>query len=182
MNIKDNKKSKQSINKIKNSICKMLKSVNHNQLTIKEICLDAGINRTTFYAHFDSIESALYQICEEYITKAYKIFLNTQIPYKDRLKRSIDIIYERKDFFGYVFNNVHDLEMKIFTMVENCFLDENYLGGGEQAKLSLAFIISGFIGVGKIYFNSKFSHMTTQQFADILCSTINFTNPYFMIK
>lgn len=182
MNIKNNKRAQDSKNKIKNAICNMLQTVGHNQLSIKSICANAGVNRTTFYSHFDGVEDALYQICEEYIVKAYKIFLKTNIPYKTRIKNAIEIIIDKIDFFNYVFTNVHNLELKILEMVQTCYVGNDDFINNDQAKLSLAFIISGFIGVGKLYFNSQNSKIDSQQFADVLCSAINLSNPYFIIK
>lgn len=184
MNTKNNNKSKESIKNIQKAVCKLLQIVGHEKLTIKQICDEAKVNRTTFYAHFDTIEDVLYEICEEHIIKAYEIFLNRNIPYQQRIKQTMDVLMENAEFFAYVFEHVHNLEIKILNMVESCCDDANNEQNPEQAKLSLAFIISGFVGVGKIYFtNEKYKNkMTPEQFSEILCGTINQANPYFIIK
>lgn len=182
MNRKDNKRAQTSVQKIKKSASILIKSTGHKKITIKDICNKAKINRTTFYAHFDSIEAVLYEICEEYIVSCYKIFLDKSLSYKTRIKMTIELIQEDLDFFAYIFDNVHNLELKILEMVENCYKDDDFVSGVEAARLSLAFIISGFVGVGRIYFNSEKYKMTPEEFADILNSAINVSNPYFTIK
>ena len=184
MNTKNNKKALSSIQNIKKATCKLLQSVKYEKLTIKGICNEAKINRTTFYAHFDSIESVLYEICEEYIIRAYKIFLNTSVPYQKRIKQTLEVLFENFEFFAYIFENVHNLEIKILKMVEFAYKDEESNLTSEQAKLSLAFIISGFVGVGKIYFNDESykNKMKPEDFAEVLCGAINQYNPYFTIK
>jgi len=182
MNIKDNKRAQMSVQKIKKATAKLIKNIKEKKITIKDICKEAGINRTTFYAHFDSTESVVYEICEEYIIGCYRIFLDTNTPYRTRIKKTVELIHNDLDFFAYVFENVHNLELKILEMVENYYTDNDFVSGADAAKLSLAFIISGFVGVGKIYFNSKKYHMNPGEFADILYNAINMSNPYFTIK
>lgn len=182
MNRKNNKRAQNSIQKIKKSASILIKNINHKKMTIKDICNKAKINRATFYAHFDSIESVLYEICEEYIINCYKIFLDKNLSYKTRIRNAIELIQEDLDFFAYIFDNVHNLELKILEMVENYYTDDDFVSGTKAARLSLAFIISGFVGVGKIYFNSEKYKMKPEEFADILYSAINVSNPYFTIK
>ena len=98
MNVKNNKKYQQSFEKIKTAICTLLKEDEQKKLSVTQICQKAQINRTTFYAHFDKTEDAIYTICEEYIVKAYKLFLNEKISYTDRIKQMLGIIENKLDF------------------------------------------------------------------------------------
>lgn len=182
MNKKDNKRSQDSIQRIKKSTSLLLKEVGHEKITIKNICNNAKINRTTFYAHFDSIESVLYEICEGHIIKCYNIFLDTNTPYKARIKKVIKVIEGDLEFFAYVFKNVHNLELKILEMVENHYTDNDFVSGAGLSKISLAFIISGFVGVGKIYFGNNKYQISPEELANVIYHTINMSNPYFIIK
>ena len=178
MNIKNNKKSQNSIKKIQTSLCGLLKSFGHKAITIKKVCEHASINRTTFYAHFNSIEDALYQTCEEYILCAYKIFLDTKLDYKSRVMKSLDIVKDKLEFFAYAFAHVHNLDQRIIEMVENYYC--NNCKEFQKTQLSMSFIISGFIGICKKYFiNNKFHNkIDLTGFADIICNTLNLQNPY----
>ena len=182
MNKKDNKRAQDSKQRLKRAVCNLLKEVGHEKITIKSLCKEAGVNRTTFYAHFDDIEDLLYEICEEYIVGCFKIFMNTEVSYRIRIKNAVELIRDDMEFFAYVFRNVHNLELKVLNMVEILYTDNDYLAGAEKAKLSLAFIISGFVGVGKIYFSSDKCKMNPDEFADILYNAINMSNSYFIIK
>lgn len=182
MNTKNNKRSQYSIKKLKKAITKLLKTEDHDKITIKDLCKEAEINRTTFYAHFDDMESLLYEICEDYIVSCYQIFLNTNIAYKTRIKMMVEFMQEDFEFFAYVFKNVHNLEIKILDMIENLYTDKDFVSGAEKSKLSLAFVISGFVGVGKIYFTSDKYTINSEEFADILYNVINTSNPYLIIK
>lgn len=182
MNTKNNKRSQNSIYKLKKTVCKMLKDIDHEKITIKDLCNAAGVNRTTFYAHFDDIESLLYEICEEYIIGCYEIFLDTSTSYKSRIRKMVEFIQEDFEFFAYIFRNVHNLDVKILEMVSNRYTDADFVSGDIKAKLSLAFIISGFVGVGKTYFITNQSNMNPEEFADVLFNAVNMSNSYFVIK
>lgn len=184
MNIKNNKKSQQSIFKIKSSIQMLIKEDSH-KLTIKDICNKASINRTTFYAHFDNIEDCLYDMCNEQALGIFKIFLNTSLPYSERIKQSLVIIKENNKFFEYSFKHLHNLEGFVIELLEHNWNNLTNFTDYEKAKLSLSFIISGFIGIGKTYFedlkSNKTKKISINEFADLICSLINFNNKFMPI-
>ena len=184
MNIKNNKKSQQSKQKIKDALSTLIKDKEY-QVSVKYLCEVAKINRTTFYSHFDSVEEVLYDMCGSYIKKAYKIFINTNTPYKERIKQSLMFLYQNGDFFYYVFNKLHNIESCIMQILE----DEIKMESPERekkSKLSLAFIVSGFVGIGKLYFTnfweSQRNKFTLDEVGDILSATINQDNQYLSIK
>ena len=76
MNIKNNKKSQQSKQKIKDALSTLIKDKEY-QVSVKYLCEVAKINRTTFYSHFDSVEEVLYDMCGSYIKKAYNLTSKT---------------------------------------------------------------------------------------------------------
>ena len=184
MNIKNNKKSQQSRQKIKDALSNIIKNKEY-QVGIKYLCEMANINRTTFYSHYDSVEDVLYEMCGTYIKKAYKIFVNTNIPYKERIKQSLMFLYQNGDFFYYAFNKLHNIEYCIMQILEEMLMVENP-EETKKAKLSLAFIVSGFVGVGKLYFTnfweSQTNKFTLDEVGDILSATINQDNQFLPIK
>lgn len=186
MNIKNNKKAQESKEKIQASLCMLLKEKGHQYLNIKEICQTAGVNRSTFYAHFDSIEDVFYQICEENILKVYTAFLDTSLTYKQRVKKGIEIMKDKLEFFAYIFSNVHNFEMRVIEMIENSWVGIKAQKDYEKAKLSLAFIISGFIGIGKTYFKDylqgKAGKISSEEFAELISNLVNENNPYLIIE
>jgi len=186
MNVSNNKRSKDSILKIQSAVCDLIHIVGLKSINIKMICEKACVNRTTFYAHYDSVEDVLYDICKQYINKAYKIFLNTQISYKERLILSLEIVKNKLEFFTYLLQNVGDLELYILEIIEHSNFETFNNLKNEKSRLSLSFIISGFIGILKIYFNDlingKTKEISTSEVATIIINSINMNNPNFLIK
>lgn len=55
MNVKNNKRRKESITKIEKSFVNMLQTKELNQISVTDICKNTGLNRSTFYANFVDI-------------------------------------------------------------------------------------------------------------------------------
>ena len=186
MNIKNNKKAKQSKLKIKNTIQNLINNKTVNNLTIKKICTEASINRTTFYAHFENIEDCLYDMCSDKTIIIMNVFFNNSISYSDKIKQSLFVIKDNYNFFEYCFKHLHNLESFVIELLESQWPQMRFFPEYEKAKLSLSYMISGFIGIGKIYFKdlnlNKTSKISINEFAELICNLINFNNKYFPIK
>ncbi len=50
---------------------KLLKKMDYSQVTVSAIAREAQINRNTFYAHYDSVETLLEEICRSKIEAAW---------------------------------------------------------------------------------------------------------------
>ena len=55
MNVKNNRRKRESIEKIEKSLIDKLQSREINQISVTDICKDTGLNRSTFYANFEDI-------------------------------------------------------------------------------------------------------------------------------
>lgn len=79
---------------IKESLYKMLKTKHLTQITVKEICGDANINRATFYRNYLDIYD-LYEKLEIELTQ--RAFSDGNIE-TDRY-RLLEVIYDNQDFY-----------------------------------------------------------------------------------
>jgi len=52
MNVKNNKRRRDSIDKIEKAFISMLQEKEINQISVTDICKETGLNRSTFYANF----------------------------------------------------------------------------------------------------------------------------------
>ena len=62
MNIKNNNRYKASSEKIETAFLSLLYENKYEDITIKDICDKSGINRSTFYAHYDDINDLIIKI------------------------------------------------------------------------------------------------------------------------
>ena len=60
-----------------------------DEITIKSICLKAGVNRSTFYLHYDSIDDLLEETINNLNTEFEKSFAQTNIAKICRLKQQM---------------------------------------------------------------------------------------------
>lgn len=152
MNIKNNKRTIQSKKKVCDTLLEMLSKVGHKDLTVKNLCKEANINRTTFYIHYDNIEDVLYQIFEDYVIRVYNVFTNNEIEYKQRVGKALNILLEQEEFFKYIVNNVNSLDLRVLEIVEKNIKIPHL---NTEVRLSLIYRISGIIGIIKIFFMSS---------------------------
>lgn len=64
MNIKDNKRKKESIAKFYEVFINCLQTKNIDKISVSELCKDAGLNRSTFYANFIDIYDLAEKVCK----------------------------------------------------------------------------------------------------------------------
>lgn len=74
MNTKNNKRRKASKQKIEKAFMELLQTREVQQITVKEICALAGLNRTTFYANYLDIYDLIDQIGEKMIHDFYALY------------------------------------------------------------------------------------------------------------
>ena len=59
MNTSNNMRFQSTEEKIYKALVSLLHFRNYNDISIKELCYEAGINRSSFYAHFDDINGII---------------------------------------------------------------------------------------------------------------------------
>lgn len=145
-----NKKSEITKNVLAYSLKKLLNEKPLNKISIKEIVSDSGLNRQTFYYHFDDI----YDIVEWIFRKeAFSLFDNYELEqlWQDGLKEFLIYIDENRIICQNILNtlgneNTHRIFSKdIFTLVANAVddLSEGYNISSEyKLQLTQFFAIS----------------------------------------
>jgi len=65
MNVKNNKRKRESIEKIEKSFMTMLQEKDINKISVTDICKDTGLNRSTFYANYTDVYDLADKIKEK---------------------------------------------------------------------------------------------------------------------
>lgn len=142
---------------LKDSFIQLLEEKDISQITIKEICDRADINRTTFYAHYSDPYDLMHKIENELLD-------NVTSYLSDHLGKSLDanIVTAVERIFEYIRENASmcklllsergdiNFQKRIMTLVYDTNMG-NILSRGkltlEQAEYIHAFIITGCVGV-----------------------------------
>lgn len=113
MNTKNNQRFQETEQKILEIFSELLSEKEVSQITVREICEKAGINRSSFYLHFQDVYDLLEKL--EYFTmlKSGQIFSDPSGDYhlQDRFVRFFDFIQDHQDFFKAYLNDQHEMHI-----------------------------------------------------------------------
>ena len=149
------------------ALVKLLDEKDYEYITVKEICNKAGVNRSTFYLHYESIDDLLNETIE-YLTKKMinyfniepKDFINgLEISNKEDLilindkylRPYLEFIKDNRKIFVYAFKNpkVMNVKNKYYNLekyIINPILDKFDIPT-EKRKYMLSFYLNGIMGI-----------------------------------
>ena len=93
-------------NAIKSSFIKLIEERPLNKITIKDIVTDCGINRNSFYYHFQDIPSLIEEIIKEDTDGIIKRY-PTVSSIDECLKISVKFVLENKKAIYHIYNSVN---------------------------------------------------------------------------
>lgn len=120
MNIICNERYKSTEEKIQRALFSLLAFRSYNDIAIKELCYEAGINRSSFYAHYQDINDLMIKteqslskgIMEifkpniewnaEVFTKLFEFLYKNKNFYKAYLETNEQTFMEKQDFINYI--------------------------------------------------------------------------------
>ena len=74
MNVKNNSRYKKSSEKIETAFLTLIIRYKYEDITISQVCKQANINRSTFYAHYDDINDLIIKIENKFAKGTANIF------------------------------------------------------------------------------------------------------------
>lgn len=145
MNVKNNKRKRESIEKIERSFINMLQKKEINQISVTDICKDTGLNRSTFYANFLDI----YDLADKLREKLENDF-GKQFEAESQ-RNSITMfkhIYDNQLFYKTYFKLGYDEKHRAF--VYDTEMAEKYLGS-KNIKYHIEFFRNGLNAIIKMW-------------------------------
>lgn len=142
MAVKNNRRTKITRLLLKDSLIELMHNKNINQITIKEICEHADLNRSTFYLHYSDQFSLLEDLEND--------ILETAFTYLRDVGPTLDTLSYIETFLNYVKDN-SDIFETLFCHQENMNFQGLFINKiMEQLKGNLSFHCSETI-VNYIY-------------------------------
>ena len=130
MNTPNNKRKKESIERIEKIFIELLQTKALNEISVSDICKRAGLNRTTFYANYPDIYGLADAI-------------------RDKLEVAVSDLYRDEITQGFNSNDY----LKLFRHIqENQIFYQTYFKLGYDNKFR---IISYDTGLAKMHFQNK---------------------------
>ena len=160
---KDDRRVKYTKRVLKESFIKLLEKKTISQLTIKEICAEADINRATFYAHYNDQYDLLRKIEDELLDN-----INTYLEEFDFKKSNMDAVTPAEKIFDYIKENARlcklllseqgdfNFQKKVMALVYEIIITQltvNNTITREDAEYVYSFTITGCVGVVQKWFD-----------------------------
>ncbi len=139
-------------------------------ITVKDICTKAGVNRSTFYLHYENIDDLLYE-CNLYIKNKFYNFLDESIKEKlnitspnledlylitpNYLVPYLTFIKENKKFYQTIIK--HSATLKLINTYNELFLNifdpilERFNVSESKKEYLLAFYIEGIMAITRTW-------------------------------
>lgn len=154
---KDDRRVKYTKMVLKESFIKLLEKKDISQISIKEVCEDADINRSTFYAHYNDQYDLLRKIENELLDN-----INAHLTEIDQETNNMNAILLAEKIFEYIkenaklcklllsergdFNFQKQVMMLVYDMIISQLTDNNMLTK-EDAEYVYSFTIAGCVGI-----------------------------------
>ena len=95
------------------SLKKAMKQKSFSKITVSEIIQDCGVNRKTFYYHFEDIYALLKWMFEEEAIEVVKHF-DLLVDYEDAIRFIMNYVDENDYIISCAYNSIGREEMKLF--------------------------------------------------------------------
>ena len=150
MNTPNNRRRRESIDKMEKVFLDLIQKKDIDNISVSEICKKSGLNRTTFYANYDSIHDLADSIKK-------KLEDNMQELYKDELEKGYNSndylklfrhIKDNQIFYRTYFKLGYDNEFRIFRYDEE--LAEKRFGN-KFIEYHMEFFKSGITKIIKMW-------------------------------
>lgn len=104
MNVKNNSRYKASSEKIETAFLALCLNNDYDDVTVSQICMEAEINRSTFYAHYDDVNDLMEKIEARFAKGLASIFTFDEGPSHRSFIEMFTFIKNNKYFYKAFFN------------------------------------------------------------------------------
>ena len=155
--MKQTRKTKYTQTALKNSLIELMKKKTITQITIKELCENADINRSTFYTHYTDQHQLLKSIEDETLT-----WIKEMIAEFSDMKEREAVVKNLEKAFEYIIQNKNHIQVLmseqgsidfqrdlLIVIYEQggIWLVNSFLHESAKSELYFVFLVNGSIGL-----------------------------------
>lgn len=151
MNTRFNVRFQSTEEKIERALFELLRIRKYNDIYVKEICYEAGINRSSFYAHYYDINDLMLKTEQKLSRQMRKIFGKNKVFCHDDFVKMFEFLKERQTFYRAYLQTGHDS-----FLAQNDFLhyyEQNVVEGvnynASERAYHMAFFSGGLLALSK---------------------------------
>lgn len=167
---------------IKEALIDLLHSKPLSKIRVNELCEHSGVNRTTFYRHYESLQDVLQEIEADFIKQLY---LPNKLPKdmadaKEHVETVCTYVYEHSDIVKLLFLNMSDTDFlksiyKFYReFLEVCHEDIPIKELDEDTiQIIIALLCGGALNLIRKWILDDINK-SPKEIANILCNVIRF--------
>jgi len=182
MNTINNQRFQSTEQKIQKALFSLLKIRKYNDISIKEICYEAGINRSSFYAHYTDINDLMIKTEQSLSREIAEIFA----PEKDWNEQSFVALFvflqKNKDFYKSYLETNDQPYMETNDFVGYMKMIKRYNRNADFADSEkiyhMAFFAGGIKAMAKSWIKNNCKE-TPEQMAQILTNEYKINAKHF---
>lgn len=171
MNIIYNQRYQSTEEKIQKALFSLLRFRKYNDISIKEICYESGINRSSFYAHYQDINDLMIKTEQRLSNSIKEIFKPNKIWNEEVFVKLFEFLYQNRDFYkAYLSTNEQTfMEKTDFLNFVNIIESSNKITTFSKNEIfyHMAFFAGGLKAISKSWILTNCKE-TPQQMAKIL--------------
>lgn len=152
MNTKNNKRRRDSVEKIEKAFVELLQSRDIKEITVSEICTMTGLNRSTFYANFIDVYDLAEKVMKDLQREFSEVFLDYDY-YNERTgaQRMFEHIKENQLFYRTYFKLEEICPSDWLPYDPQRAIDS--FGDDKNLKYHIEFFRSGLNAIIKLWLN-----------------------------
>ena len=147
MNVKNNRRYKNSSEKIETAFLALILNNKYEDITISQVCKEAGINRSTFYCHYDDINDLIIKIESKFASGTAAIFGYGQRQTHQAFIEMFEFIKKNKYFYKAFLNIPYATYAEYNTKIEVLKNIGNITNIDDSKKIGI-FYRASFFGAG----------------------------------
>ncbi|MDE6583224.1 MAG: TetR/AcrR family transcriptional regulator [Clostridia bacterium] len=165
---------------LKETFLELLQKKPLNKISVTEICESADLNRSTFYAHYMTVDELLQDIQDEILANIPKVYDSNDFS-TNKVVKATDL----ENFFSYVKDNAFHFKILLLNSENNAFceslkkeimdyyisLDNGYLN--DEKKFRFVYSVNGAIGMMIEWIKQDFPY-NVKKFTQMVVENGNF--------
>ena len=179
MNISNNIRFRSTEEKIEQALIRLLKKRSYDNIFVKDICTEANINRSSFYAHFYDINDLMMKYEQKIAQSIIKIFKNSGFE-KSTFVKMFEFIKQNKDFYNAFLKSNHifsTLEQEMVRKLENTLYsvgkEHNISYNKTDFAYHLCFFGNGLKGICELWIKNDCKE-SPEYLAEIILQEYNY--------
>lgn len=181
MNILFNQRYQSTEDKIQRALFSLLRIRKNVDISIKELCYEAGINRSSFYAHYEDINDLMIKTEQSLSGGIAKIFSVHEKWNEDTFVKLFEFLYKNRDFYRAYFMADERMFMeRDFSQYLKAIRQNNKAIDYDASEevYHMAFFAGGLKAMAKSWLLNN-CPQTPEQMAKILTNEYRVNSKYF---